>query len=1168
MIGRRRSIAARGLCVAGLALGLGAKAWASDPYDSMTPKMGDGHRHVGTLRSVALVGLGFGCLDDQFGPPDVLYADARAGGYDWINFSHHSFSIADTQTNPRYQWFVDPSSAPVVLTGLQSPHLVPNANGLPDYQGGTLWDPTDPGSDPSLAWNEALSLSKAAEAANDPPNFLALSGREYTPEGGRMRGFESEKGGHKVIFLPGESNAACHSRNALSSHVPDQNDPCLAPDATPNTQKMFDWAESLGGVVIQAHPNLNSGDGTNGDWEFGIFRYFPTLDTATPPRWGPGGMSEAHLSGMEVATARRMLWERAYQTALSAGFRLFPSLGTDLHRSYYNQIEGGPSCSTQRIPNKIDGGTVCWLDNTNITRLGLMTAMKQRRCYASGFGKGIAKLKMRPSGGATWSTMGDIVNIGTTGDVEVSIVRDPDVPANFPRYSTVEVVHVRGPGSDPIKYVKWRCTTEGSNPACLCEVKDTKDDSCVLTRSAQVVEPGAYYARVCHAPPGKGCIECHAPLFCDDQLPNRSLLVTAPVFVNFEEYSGCDGSTADADGDGWLDCRDNCPQDPNAAQADLDRDGIGDDCDDDADGDLVLANDNCPLAYNPAHAGPYDCDGDGLATKPDEQVGAQCDEDGDGRGDECDNCPFVPNPGQENGDENELGDACQCGDVATGTPAAPDGILDVDDLLAILQSFSLPPPGWPAIPPGNFSSSLPGCDVTGDGLCDFEDALNVYFAVHESDDSICATPTQCALSPVSDNDGIPNAIDNCRMVDNPDQLDCDNDGVGWACDASPGPDTDGDGVPDGCDNCPVPNANQADCDGDGIGDVCDTSNPSPDTDGDLVPDICDNCPIPNPDQADCDADGVGDACETDPKFQLDSDGDGLADACECGDFTEDGIVNSLDARLIQRCSVGAIPCTGLCDVTGEGDCNSVDARLVQRVSVGEIDPTELRCRGPVDTSDCDEDKLNNRIEEFLSGAMLFPDRDMDGLDDFQEVQWDTALDNDDTDGDGLKDGVDLCKVWPSTNVDTDGDMIGDECQCGDQGGPSVWVCSAGAGNPPGTLFGAPCTDDADCPGGTCEFRGSGPGTQDGKVGLLDIFAVNEAILNQALVTELCDGNNDSYVDDSQTPPVNVVVCNLQDIFAVNDIILGNCVGGCLPAPNNPPGPSNPIGVPICPAPSP
>lgn len=78
------------------------------------------------------------------------------------------------------------------------------------------------------------------------------------------------------------------------------------------------------------------------------------------------------------------------------------------------------------------------------------------------------------------------------------------------------------------------------------------------------------------------------------------------------------------------------------------------------------------------------------------------------------------------------------------------------------------------------------------------------------------------LSSDADGDYIPDALDNCPNVQNPDQADSDGDGVGDACPIYY--DTDGDGVPDKEDNCPgVATDDFRDTDGDGIGDPCDKS---------------------------------------------------------------------------------------------------------------------------------------------------------------------------------------------------------------------------------------------------------------------------------------------------------------------------------------------------------
>jgi hypothetical protein len=130
------------------------------------------------------------------------------------------------------------------------------------------------------------------------------------------------------------------------------------------------------------------------------------------------------------------------------------------------------------------------------------------------------------------------------------------------------------------------------------------------------------------------------------------------------------------------------------------------------------------------------------------------DEDNDGILDDEDNCPSDPNPGQEDADMDDVGDAC-------------DPLTDVDD----------------------------------DGVDDAVD--NCPEEPNPSQEDVDMDSIGDACDPIidTDEDGVADDEDNCPYDANAGQSDWDNDNEGDACD--PVPDQDGDEIPDPLD--PEPN---------------------------------------------------------------------------------------------------------------------------------------------------------------------------------------------------------------------------------------------------------------------------------------------------------------------------------------------------------------------------
>lgn len=333
----------------------------------------------------------------------------------------------------------------------------------------------------------------------------------------------------------------------------------------------------------------------------------------------------------------------------------------------------------------------------------------------------------------------------------------------------------------------------------------------------------------------------------------------------------------------------------------------------------------------------------------------------------------------------------------------------------------------------------------------------------------------------SDADGVSDTCDNCPDLANPDQSDCDGNGIGDACELA-------DGLASDCNDNGIPDNCETDCNGNGLADECDIADgTSADCDANGIPDEC---------QEDCNFNGQADACEIIDNPDLDQNGNGVIDECETpvfvineihadpssnnnyadGDANGDGVGSFSEDEFVEIANRSG----DAIDMSGWTLSDSVGVRHVfpngtvlddQCVIVifGGGDPTGGFGGALVQTASTGFLGLNNggdsvivadaagilQLEVAYGGEAgdnqsitLVPDIYGDAYAKHSEVSpdgslWSPGLRIDgaplgtctapvDTDGDGVPDDFDNCVDLPNPNqADCDGDGIGDVCELAD-----------------------------------------------------------------------------------------------------------------------------------------
>jgi hypothetical protein len=184
---------------------------------------------------------------------------------------------------------------------------------------------------------------------------------------------------------------------------------------------------------------------------------------------------------------------------------------------------------------------------------------------------------------------------------------------------------------------------------------------------------------------------------------------------------------------------------------------------------VAYTDDGKTLAYTD------DADGDGKADDQDNCPFAsnrdQLDGDGDGVGDSCDNCAAGSNFAQLDGDGDGLGDIC-------------DGDIDGDSILNAIDNCPLiPNPGQERLLPGSLLGDVCNPDDDGDGVLD---GVDLCPRVADPTNSVPTDPAVLALCSVDiDLDNVSDTFDNCIGLKNPLQADADGEEAVTACARAP-----------------------------------------------------------------------------------------------------------------------------------------------------------------------------------------------------------------------------------------------------------------------------------------------------------------------------------------------------------------------------------------------